>query len=278
LILVVDRPSQGAATLFGAAPAYRWTSAWLQPGERSRLYVYLGSATNLEAGRPSVGPDPQFNETSAAFWQSLRPIAARRPVLVVMASFTTHFHSFVARHPGAKVAPGVAIQNGPIPSRGAIRLARLPDPPQNSSLVISALVTLVALAVAGLGWSASLLPIGWLERVACAPAFGIASMALGGLAADRLGLRLTGGSGVGVALVVAVLGWAPLTARVVGDRMRPAKGRGMEDREDEPDRFAASRSGGGNGNNAGSEDGGPVSGRTVARHRDGRRDKGAGPR
>jgi len=218
VVLLVMRPSEGGATLFGVAPAYRWTAAWLRNGERSGLYVYLGTAPNFLAGKPSVGDDPLFNETSATLWDSVKGVAAGDPVIVVMKAFTTQFGSFVSSHPGARVAPGVAILNGPLPPGGRMPLARLPDPPRNGTLVALALATLLSLAVAGLGWSASLLPTGWVERVACAPTFGIATLALGGYGADRVGVSLTGGQGVVVALAVAALGWVPLAIRGAGRR------------------------------------------------------------
>ncbi len=217
VVLVVNWPDLGAGTFYGVAPAYRWTSAWLPPGERPRLHVYLGSAANLMAGRPSAGPDALFDETSAALWEDIRPVASDRPVVVEMKSFDKHFSKFVKRHPGSEVAPRVAV--GGVASPGTITVPRLPDPPRNESLVGLAVLTLLGLAAAGMGWSSSLLPAGWLERVACAPAFGIAALALGGYAADRLGFRLTGASGVVVALAVAVLGFAPLAVR--GVRRRP---------------------------------------------------------
>lgn len=219
VVLVVNRPAMGAGTFYGVAPAYRWTSAWLPPGEWPRLHVYLGSAANLMAGRPSDGPDALFDETSAALWEDIRPVASDRPVVVEMKSFNEHFAKFVKRHPGSEVAPRVAVVGSRVPSHGTISVPRLPAPPRNESLVGLAVLTLLGLAAAGMGWSSSLLPAGWLERVACAPAFGIAALALGGYAADRLGFRLTGASGVVVALAVAVLGFAPLAVR--GVRRRP---------------------------------------------------------
>jgi hypothetical protein len=108
---------------------------------------------------------------------------------------------------------------------GTITAPRLPDPPRNASLVGLAVLTLLGLSAAGVGWSGSLLPAGWLERVACAPAFGIASLALGGYEADRLGFRLTGASGVGVALAVTVLGFVPLAVRAV--RRKPSDDPGV---------------------------------------------------
>jgi hypothetical protein len=223
VVLVVNRPDQGAATLYGVAPAYRWTSAWLPPGERSRLFVYLGSAANLMAGRPSVGPDSLFDEASATLWKSIRPIASDRPIVIEMKSFNAHFYKFVKRHPGSQVAPRVAVAGEGV--AGTITAPRLPDPPRNASLVGLAVLTLLGLSVAGVGWSGSLLPAGWLERMACAPAFGIASLALGGYEADRLGFRLTGASGVGVALAVTVLGFVPLAVRAV--RRKPSDDPGV---------------------------------------------------
>ena len=58
------------------------------------------------------------------------------------------------------------------------------------------------------GWVLALFPRGLrpFERLALAPAVGIAVLILGGIAADGVGLRLVGAGGAGIPIAVALLG------------------------------------------------------------------------
>ncbi|HEY7282903.1 MAG TPA: hypothetical protein VID47_15055 [Actinomycetota bacterium] len=230
VVLVVSRPDQGAATLFGVAPAYRWTSSWMPVDERSRLYVYLGTLADLQRRRPARSGDRSFDETSATLWNTDRRVMGSRPVFVTLRAFNGAFGRFVAGDPATRVAPGVAVRGGPVPASGTIPVPALPAPPRTPSLFGLALLQLAALAVAGLGWSASLVPTRWLERTAFAPTFGIAVWSIGGYVADRLGFRLAGGAGLAVGLVVALLGWGPFLVRSVAAHRRPVPGVGPVER------------------------------------------------
>ena len=68
--------------------------------------------------------------------------------------------------------------------------------------------TIVAFTAIGLGWVLALFPRGLrpFERLALAPAVGIAVLILGGIAADGVGLRLVGAGGAGIPIAVALLG------------------------------------------------------------------------
>jgi hypothetical protein len=60
-------------------------------------------------------------------------------------------------------------------------------------------------------------PAGWLERIALAPAFGIAVLVLGGVVAARVGID-DAGFRPALAVGLASLGWAPATVRAVRAR------------------------------------------------------------
>jgi len=224
VILVVNRPNDGGATLYGVAPAYRWTAAWLPMADRSRLYVYLGSVPNLLAGHPTVRDDALYDDVSTTLWDSVEPVAKAGPVIIVMKSFSSQFGSYVEHHPESRIAPRLIQVDGPPPPGGTLPPVRLPGRPSDGTLFVLAVATLLFLAVAGSGWSASLLPTGWIERALCAPTFGIAALALGGYLADRLGARLTGGSGVAIVIAVAVVGWLPIALRGVVRSRRAGRG------------------------------------------------------
>jgi hypothetical protein len=145
-------------------------------------------------------------------------------VLVVHA-FYDHFPKLKKAHPEWPVVAHdrFLVVQGPAPADRPLP----PDPvlPSGASLALGAFLVLLALWVAGMGWS-TLLPAGWGARVALAPAFGTAALATFGLAADRIGVGLAGGTGVAVVTVTALAGWVPFAFAAVrgrrGDhRMRP---------------------------------------------------------
>jgi hypothetical protein len=90
-----------------------------------------------------------------------------------------------------------------------------PDTTLSSStarIVVAGPLVLLVLFVAGFGWSA--LACGDpTQAVALAPAFGTAAVVLGGVVADRLGIRLSSAAhGLTVLVVVALAGYALLLA------------------------------------------------------------------
>jgi hypothetical protein len=119
-----------------------------------------------------------------------------------------------------KIADGVSISGGSAAAVVAPLAAR--DGTLDSSagrVAVASPLVLAILAVAGLGWSL-LLTGDPVRALALAPAFGTAAIVLGGVIADRLGLRLDGaGAGLLVLGVVSVAGYLRLFA---GERRRDA--------------------------------------------------------
>jgi hypothetical protein len=116
--------------------------------------------------------------------------------------------------PAVAVAGGVSVSGVP---RGTRPLA--PDNALESSTaraVAAGPLVFVVLAVAGFGWS-SVVTRDAIRALALGPAFGAAAVTLGGVIADRLGLRLDGaGPGLLVLGVVTAGGYAVL----LGERRR----------------------------------------------------------
>ena len=133
-----------------------------------------------------VGPDPIVVRLSA-----FNPSAAARP----------------ANDPGHEVSPGVFMARGPRPPT---ELPPFPPPRRPSTVGLAVLVLgiVAGLAAVGSGWAAALVPVRWQAGASLAPALGIAVLALAGLLADRMGLRLGGGGGIGVVAGGTALGWA----------------------------------------------------------------------
>ncbi|MEX0755553.1 MAG: hypothetical protein WD556_10645 [Actinomycetota bacterium] len=95
---------------------------------------------------------------------------------------------------------GVAVIGGPhVTPTSAPR-----DPLARTSpagIALGAVAVLAVLVVTGFGWAATALRSTFV-RIATAPAFGAAALIAGGLVVDRIGIRLTGGVPLAVALLV----------------------------------------------------------------------------
>jgi hypothetical protein len=223
VIVVQQRPTRAD---FGVVPALRRIRAQFPPDRLADFYVYLGLPEKYLAGEATTKPSmPGFDETSKLYWDIVRPIRDQQPVVLVVHAFFDHFPKLKHRHPEWPVGGGdrFLVVNGPdFVDRP---LPPEPKPISGGTLAGGAVLVLLALFAAGMGW-ATLLPAGWGARVALAPAFGTAALAIVGLAADRIGIRLSGGAGVVIVAVTALAGWVPfafaaIRARRRDDRMRP---------------------------------------------------------
>jgi hypothetical protein len=82
-----------------------------------------------------------------------------------------------------------------------------PTPLSAASLVVLWAAFLAVLVGVGAGWSAAFVRAAWVERLALSPAFGIATLVLGGVLADRAGVRPTGAPGAALVVAIAAAGW-----------------------------------------------------------------------
>jgi hypothetical protein len=182
------------------------------PGDQiTRALLYLGDTANLLAGKPTMHrvAGSKFNRLSAKSWPPVQAVLDQHPMILFLSVFNDSAESTPQ---GTIIAPGVLVVRGPQPPAPIVASAPI-EAPSAATLVVIALAVLLFFAGAGLGWTASLVPTGWLERVAVAPAFGVAVLSVAGVAADRLGVRLLGSAGVGVTALAAALGWSPLVVR-----------------------------------------------------------------
>jgi len=223
VIVVEQRPTRAD---FGVVPALRRIRAQFPPDRLADFYVYLGRPEKYLAGEATTKPNqPGFDETSQLYWDIVDPIREQHPVVLVVHAFFDHFPKLKHRHPEWPVGGGdrFLVVDGPAPTERP--LPAEPKAASGAALATGAVLVLLALWVAGIGWS-TLLPAGWGARVALAPAFGTAALALFGLAADRIGIGLSGGAGVAIVAVTALAGWVPfavaaIRARRRDNRMRP---------------------------------------------------------
>jgi hypothetical protein len=194
------------------------------PGDQvTRALLYLGDTSNLLAGKPTMHrvAGSKFNRLSEKSWPAVQAVLDQHPMILFLSAFNDSAESTPQ---GTVIAPGVLVVRGPQPPAPIVASAPV-EAPSAPALVGIALAVLLFFVTVGLGWTASLVPTGWLERVAVAPAFGIAALCLAGVAADRLGLGLLGPAGAGVSALAAALGWSPLVVR----RFLAARARGRVD-------------------------------------------------
>ncbi|CAN5185586.1 hypothetical protein BH20ACT24_BH20ACT24_09550 [soil metagenome] len=181
------------------------------PAERiSRTYFYAGSAEDYLARRPTPDETGLPGTLSSRYFAQMRGTYEEDPVALLLQFYNgAYYGSWVRDHPETVVAPHVSVVRGPL-LPGALAAETGPVAPYSTRrLVLLSVGSLAVLGVTGLGWALALLG-SWLRRVelvAVAPAVGIAMLVLGGILADRAGLRLVGATGAVVPLLVSAAGW-----------------------------------------------------------------------
>ncbi len=214
VVFVVDLG--GASPLSSTSEAFHVIRSQLAPATIDRTLVYLGSADELLAGRPTVRPEPPtFDQASLQHWPSVRAVLDRHPIVLSMPAFDRGYAADVRSHPEWQVAPALAVVAGPRPTGPFAAPDGVPAVLSGVRLALLWAAFLIVLAVTGAGWSTATVDAGALERLAAAPAFGVASIVLFGLGADRVGIRPSGGGGVAVVAVAAAVGWGLAMLRLV---------------------------------------------------------------
>ena len=191
-----------------------------------RAYLYLGPTQNLLDGIPTLREgDDRFNRDAGKWWRSVERILDEDPVYLRPAAY-----AFVGTGDlGEEISPGLTLVHGPTPVSFEPEVF---EPPSATTLVAGSLAILGVWFVVGFGWAIALAPVGWLGRLGLAPALGIATLALVGLVSGRVGLALTGPSGIGIVSGTAVVGFGVawwMVSRRHGDEVIP-----VEPSPDEP--------------------------------------------
>jgi hypothetical protein len=209
-IFVIDEPAQatGAVNL-----PFRVIRSALPGDQVKRTYVYLGNADLLLQGKKTVIPgNSRYNLVSRHFFAGLQPILDENPIVIALRTYNRHFAQLATAHPNQMLTEDMLLLRGPPPPTPI----QHPPAPRPHSTVWFAAVTAAVLTVlflVGLGWSMALVPGTAFVRAAMAPSFGVATLAIAGLLAGRLGLPLSGGGGLGVALATLLAGAAVAGAR-----------------------------------------------------------------
>jgi hypothetical protein len=191
------------------------------PPERIRdVYLYVGSPRHYLAGEPTlIGPGAAVHDLFSRQYLRELKAAGGRPLAFVLRPFNPHgFTHAQASQSGVKVAPGVVVLGTPPPAAGPPV-----DPIASASpwrIVAVGVGLLLLLSVIGLGWALGA-SRGVVNGFAVAPAAGVAVLVLAGVALDRLGRSIGGGTALAVASAVAVCGYA--TAYLGWRRRRTAQ-------------------------------------------------------
>jgi hypothetical protein len=215
--IVIPVDDGDLTSTFLSARAANVVRAALPPDRASDVYVFVGTVTDLFAGRPTERGDTDYDALSEL---TLAAIPDRpEPVVIVLPAFY--------------LMPDAA-SDGRLFGFGGGVLASLDDPftpmpvesdddplrfgPSSGMAIALATIAIVAvLTFLGLGYARSVSDDAVIA-VATAPAFGAAAVTLTAVALDRLGLRL---QSVPVAIAASVLaGLGGLAAFLVVQRQR----------------------------------------------------------
>jgi hypothetical protein len=192
---------------FGMIPAFRRIRAFAPGAEALRIATYLGYPDELLAGRATRDPSlPGFDPIALQYWHSLQVWLNADPVVLVLAPYHDHYRTLLSAHPDAEIAPGVMVLRGPPPATGFAPPAAL-SPPGAGRLIGWTAAAFALLVVAGIGWAWALLRLPWDDRVALAPAIGMAALVLAAFVLGMRGVSLSGASGRWIAVGVSAAGW-----------------------------------------------------------------------
>jgi len=207
VVLVVDAPSLPG---YGATPAIRRVRAALDPTRVDDVHVFIGEPEDLFAGRPTDRPeDPDFSAASREVFEASRERVTADPVAVVARLYNKDFDAIARNYPEASTSDGLLAIGASIPAE----ISAPPAAPSAPMLILGAVAVGAVLALVGLGWSWTLIAARAADRIALAPAVGLAVCALVGTAADRFGVAIGSFGGFAVLLAAAIAGWTPWLIR-----------------------------------------------------------------
>jgi hypothetical protein len=197
LVLIVD--DADATVAFLATRAANVLRAAVPPDRARDVFVYVGTVRNFLAGEPTVRGSAEYDAMSRLYLEDV-PKDPRRPAVgFVLAPFD--------RAPDATSDPDVFRWSrgvfATVPGPFRLGVARDPlEPSSPAEIVLTAFVLLALTGVVGFGWSR------WagLDHAAAAgvaPAVGVATLALFGVALEPIGLPLSGSWGPTIAALLA---------------------------------------------------------------------------
>lgn len=200
LVFIVDDPDTTVSFL--ATRAANVLRAAMPPDRADDVYVYVGTPHNFLAGAPTIRGSEEYDAISRLYLGDI-PKDPRHPaVAFVLAPFD--------RAPAATSDPDLIRWSQGVYATiaGPSALAAVRDPLEPSSpaqIVLAAFALLALTGVVGFGW-ARWAGLDLPAAAAVAPAIGLATLAIVGVALEPLGLPLSGSVGPTVVGLVAAGG------------------------------------------------------------------------
>ncbi len=198
----------------------RTVRAGLAPQSQERVFVVPDEPADALAGRFSHAGDRAVNDHNRLFFDLGKDaLRSGAPIVVPEALGPKEFRAATKAHGARVVAPGMAVLRGPSAALGPS--GPLHVVPATEAGTLWAVVLVVLLGVAGLGWTAWFVGPGArpLTLLSLAPSVGAAMLVLGALVTVKLGLHPAGPAGVATFAVAAGGGFV---AFAVGRRRWPS--------------------------------------------------------
>jgi hypothetical protein len=189
LVFIVD--DADATVSFLATRAANVLRAAMPPDRADDVYVYVGTPHNFLIGEPTVRGSEKYDAMSRLYLGDIPKDPQRPAVGFVLAPFDTA--------PEATSDPDLFRWSSgvfaTIPGPSALTASRDPLQPSSPAQIVLATFALLALTgIVGFGW-ARWAGLDLLAAASVAPAIGVATLAIGGVALEPLGLPLSGSWG-----------------------------------------------------------------------------------
>ena len=202
LVFIVDDPDSTVSFL--ATRAANVLRAAMPPDRADDVYVYVGTPHNFIVGEPTIRGSAEYDAMSRLYLADIPKDTQHPAVGFVLAPFD--------RTPDAVSDPDLFRWSRGVyatidrSSAGAVVRAPL-QPSSPRQIVVTAFVLLVLTGSVGFGW-ARWAGLDLPAAAAVAPAIGVATLAIGGVALEPIGLPLSGSVGpTVVGLAAAGIGY-----------------------------------------------------------------------
>ena len=208
MVFIVDQRDGNASFL--ATRGANVIRAVVPPDRAADVYVYVGTASNLFAHVPTILGRTEYDALSRLY---LSDIPEGPTTVFLLSAFD---QGNVATDDPHLYPWGDGVSSSVAPGDVGTQLAPASEPLRPSSAVQIVLTTFAILGLCGavgFGW-ARWSGLDVVAAAAIAPAFGVAALALCGVALERMGLPLSGSGGpTVVVLLAAAAGYALLVVQ-----------------------------------------------------------------
>ena len=197
LVFIVD--DADATASFLATRAANVIRAAMPPDRVADVYVYVGTPQNFLAGMPTIRGSEEYDALSRLYLHDIPQDPQHPSVGFVLAPFNRTLGT-TALPDTFRWSRGVFAT---IPGPSPVPPTRDPlEPSSPTGIVVAAVAILALTGVTGFGWT-RWAGLDRLSAVAVAPAFGVATLSLGGVACERFGLPLSGSVGPTIVTLIA---------------------------------------------------------------------------